>query len=251
MRRAFPGSEYYGGSALPGPSAVGAPIPASGPDARCREPRPGSSRVHCDSLDEVGARLCPCGIASGTPQAFPAASRPAPKHQPGSSPPVMKGRCAPRPARIRQVRAGRSLRDVNAGSSRTPFRHARRARDIWRSWPVPALPGPLATLPRRHPGRAAPSFTGLLRQPGGEGLSPPLESTAPSRRTRALIEAIQHQPAGTPIRDIKDRIIARRGKEARNIAKVAAARQLLTCVYYAMRDGHVRSLAARTARQAA
>jgi transposase len=63
----------------------------------------------------------------------------------------------------------------------------------------------------------------------------------------ALIEAIQHQPAGTPIRDIKDRIIARRGKEARNIAKVAAARQLLTCVFYAMRDGHVRSLAARAA----
>ncbi len=51
----------------------------------------------------------------------------------------------------------------------------------------------------------------------------------------ALIEAIQHQPAGNPIRDIKDRIIARRGKEARNIAKVAAARQLLTCVFYAMR----------------
>ena len=65
----------------------------------------------------------------------------------------------------------------------------------------------------------------------------------------ALIEAIQHQPAGNPIRDIKDRIIARRGKEARNIAKVAAARQLLTCVFYAMRDGHVRSLAARAAVQ--
>jgi transposase len=67
----------------------------------------------------------------------------------------------------------------------------------------------------------------------------------------ALIEAIQHQPAGNPIRDIKDRIIARRGKEARNIAKVAAARQLLTCVYYAMRDGHVRSLTARAAAQQA
>ena len=67
----------------------------------------------------------------------------------------------------------------------------------------------------------------------------------------ALIEAIQHQPAGNPIRDIKDRIIARRGKEARNIAKVAAARQLLTCVYYAMRDGHARSLTARAAAQQA
>jgi transposase len=63
----------------------------------------------------------------------------------------------------------------------------------------------------------------------------------------AMVEAIQRLPADTPVRDIKDRIIARRGKEARNIAKVAAARQLLTCVFYAMRDGHVRSLIARAA----
>ena len=62
----------------------------------------------------------------------------------------------------------------------------------------------------------------------------------------AVVEAIQHQPAG-PIRDVKDRIIARRGKEARNIAKTAAARHLLTCVFYAMRDGQARSLASRTA----
>jgi transposase len=62
----------------------------------------------------------------------------------------------------------------------------------------------------------------------------------------ALIEAIQRLPADTPVREVKDRIIARRGKEARNIAKVAAARYLLTCIYYAMRDGRVRSLAART-----
>jgi hypothetical protein len=39
--------------------------------------------------------------------------------------------------------------------------------------------------------------------------------------------------------------------QARNIAKVAMARQLLTCVFYAMRDGQVRSLAAAAARQAA
>ena len=63
----------------------------------------------------------------------------------------------------------------------------------------------------------------------------------------AMVEAIQRLPADTPVRDIKDAIIARRGKEARNIAKVAAARQLLTCVFYAMRDGQVRYLAARAA----
>ena len=62
----------------------------------------------------------------------------------------------------------------------------------------------------------------------------------------ALVEAIQHQPDGSPVREIKDRIIARRGKEATNIAKTAAARKLLTCVFYAMRDGQVRSLAARS-----
>jgi transposase len=67
----------------------------------------------------------------------------------------------------------------------------------------------------------------------------------------ALIEAIQHVPAGHPLRQRKDDILARRGKEAKNIAKVATARQLLTWVYYAMRDGQVRDLARPTARQAA
>ena len=36
---------------------------------------------------------------------------------------------------------------------------------------------------------------------------------------------------------VKAAIIARRGKEARSIAKVAAARRLLTLVYYGLRDG--------------
>ena len=58
----------------------------------------------------------------------------------------------------------------------------------------------------------------------------------------ALVEAVQRTPAGTPIRQARDAIIARRGPQARNIAKVAAARKLLTYVFYAMRDGHVRAL---------
>ena len=62
----------------------------------------------------------------------------------------------------------------------------------------------------------------------------------------AVIEAVQRTPAGTPVHELKDAIIARRGIQARNIAKVAAARKLLTCVFYAMRDGQVRSLAARS-----
>src|SRR6266540_155489 len=57
----------------------------------------------------------------------------------------------------------------------------------------------------------------------------------------ALTEAIQHQPAGTRPREAKEAIIARRGEQARNIAKTAAARVLLTQVFYALRDGHARS----------
>jgi len=60
----------------------------------------------------------------------------------------------------------------------------------------------------------------------------------------ALMEAIQHVPAGHPLRQRKEDILARRGAQAKNIAKVAAARQLLTWVFYAMRDGQVRALAA-------
>ena len=58
----------------------------------------------------------------------------------------------------------------------------------------------------------------------------------------ALIEAIQRIPRDSVTGGVKDGIIARRGKEARNIAKVAAARRLLTLVYYGMRDGQIRCL---------
>ena len=59
---------------------------------------------------------------------------------------------------------------------------------------------------------------------------------------RALIEAIQRTPAGFPVRDAKDAVIARRGPGARNIAKVAAARRLLILVFYGLRDGQIRCL---------
>jgi transposase len=58
----------------------------------------------------------------------------------------------------------------------------------------------------------------------------------------AAVEAVvQHQPVGTKLRDDRDRIAARRGSNA--IANVAAARKLLTLVYYGLRDGEVRCLA--------
>lgn len=55
----------------------------------------------------------------------------------------------------------------------------------------------------------------------------------------ASVEAIQRNTT-TKIRADRERIEARRGK---NIAKVAAARKLLTHVYYGLRDGHIRALA--------
>jgi transposase len=56
----------------------------------------------------------------------------------------------------------------------------------------------------------------------------------------AVCEAIQRQPDGTRPQQVKDGIIARRGTEARNTAKIAAARELLTLVFYGMRDGCIR-----------
>jgi len=40
---------------------------------------------------------------------------------------------------------------------------------------------------------------------------------------RALIEATQHAPAGRPLRRRKDDILARRGAQARNIARAGRA----------------------------
>jgi transposase len=60
----------------------------------------------------------------------------------------------------------------------------------------------------------------------------------------AAVEAIQRQPDTTKIARDRQRIEARRG---RNIAKIAAARKLLTLVYYGLRDGHIRALAPRRA----
>jgi transposase len=55
----------------------------------------------------------------------------------------------------------------------------------------------------------------------------------------AAIEVVQRHPTTPKISLDKQRIEARRGK---NIAKVAAARKLLTLVYYGLRDGHIRAL---------
>ena len=58
----------------------------------------------------------------------------------------------------------------------------------------------------------------------------------------AVIEAVQRVPRDSVIGSVKEAIIGRRGREARNIAKVAAARRLLTLVFYGLRDGQIRCL---------
>jgi transposase len=58
----------------------------------------------------------------------------------------------------------------------------------------------------------------------------------------ALIEAVQKAPADSPMRTVRERIENRRGPAVRNIGKVAAARKLLTLVFYGLRDGHIRCL---------
>jgi transposase len=55
----------------------------------------------------------------------------------------------------------------------------------------------------------------------------------------AAVEAVQRQRRDTPIRRTRTRVETHR---TRNIGKIAAARTLLGCVYYGLRDHHIRSL---------
>ena len=56
----------------------------------------------------------------------------------------------------------------------------------------------------------------------------------------AAVEAVSGAVRDPLITSVKARVGARRG---RNIGRVAAARHLLTLVYYGLRDGEIRCLA--------
>ena len=60
----------------------------------------------------------------------------------------------------------------------------------------------------------------------------------------AAVEAVQRVGAHTRLGQVRDRIGERRG---RNIGVVAAARELITLVFYGLRDHYIRCLPARTA----
>src|SRR3954468_22652386 len=99
MWPAFQGSDYYGSSA-----------PPAGIGRRCAFP-PGSRlppgkgtggmvpTFTPEPFDGVGTQLCPCSIATATPQAFTAASRPATSPGPG----------VPRPATLLAMPIGYAL----------------------------------------------------------------------------------------------------------------------------------------------
>jgi transposase len=55
----------------------------------------------------------------------------------------------------------------------------------------------------------------------------------------AAVESVKKAPKHSPIGQLRERVTPRRGA---NVATVAAARQQLEYVYYALRDGHVRAL---------
>jgi hypothetical protein len=67
------------------------------------------SRVHCDSLTEGGARLCPSGLAASTPQTFPAASQSPASRLLGVPHQVGARRSRPRSVRFEPVRALRGF----------------------------------------------------------------------------------------------------------------------------------------------
>jgi hypothetical protein len=120
MWPALPAPEYYGDSA-PSRTDRSTVDPALGHagDVTAGETRDGS-RVHCDSLDRGGARLCPSGLATATPQPFTVASPSAGFTDSRSSPPHIHTGVddAPLPAHIRQVRAGKALWDFTTSVPR-------------------------------------------------------------------------------------------------------------------------------------
>ena len=182
--RALPGSEYYGGSApsRPDRSTVDpAPNHHAGSAAAGRKPRrfPCSLTIHStkeepNSVPAASPRLP--RSTSPWPPTEPPMNRPGVPRPPDTPPTAGARRSRPTSARFR---AGSVLRDfatpvplvllsvtlaepAPSGSTSTP----RRCQDCSRP-------------PRHLPDQAVLSFTALLRQDGGGGLSPPLESTAP------------------------------------------------------------------------
>jgi hypothetical protein len=126
----------------------------------------------------------------------PATCSPAGRTAPGPDP----------PGSSRRAFEGRN----NAGSSRTPFRHTRRTRTIWRYWHAPALSGllppspapPRSGCPQLHrpaaTGQRRRSFTSTRtnsasRRNSTHAHTSPAETISPTRRRRC--PRVTHRPA--------------------------------------------------------
>ena len=148
MCEAFPRSDYYGPSAPPQGHRLTTRQPDLPPLAGTADREPhGGSHVHCVPVGRGGAQLCPCGIATTTPQTFIVASEASDlnPHRSSQHKPIMLVRTAYQPESTGLELAG-DLRSFSTGSSRTPSCLACRTRTIRQCWPVPALSGLLATL---------------------------------------------------------------------------------------------------------
>ena len=129
-------------------------------DVTAGETRDGS-RVHCDSHDRGGARLCPSGLATATPQPFTVASWPLELDGFGVDSHTTNARksCAadrPIPTRLEPASLFRSFDRWFAHTA--PSDLARRARTVWQSRHALPSSGPLATHHRGPRQSAAPEL---------------------------------------------------------------------------------------------
>ena len=188
MRPAFPTSDYYGGSAPPGPFSGRRAYPARRTGGAPDESRDRmvpvftvvrSSKEEPDCVQRHRHEYT-ADLPRGLPDQLSYTDLEDPHHN-------GNGGKAPRSDPHRQVRAGVLLRDVKrrflaySSSSRSPDppHLAVLAR--------PGVIGAACHHPRRHPDQAAPSFNHLLRQAKGDGLSPPLE---PQRLTAQTVSEV-------------------------------------------------------------
>ena len=183
MWPALPAPEYYGGSVPPGPFSDRRAYPRSpGRMPAPGEPEPGGSRVHRDSLAGVGARLCPSGLATTTPQPFTV-----------TSPGRRDNACPEVPAASTRVRTHRA-RPVS-----TRFKPVNALKGVMT--PVPrillsvSLAGP---APSGSPGHA-PAWSGPLPPspaPPGSGCPQLPRPAATGRRRRPLTSTRTTAPHG-------------------------------------------------------
>jgi hypothetical protein len=176
MWPAFPTSEYYGGSAPPGPFSGRRAYPgqrAGCPPARNQTgwfPRSLSlaRRRRSPAVSQRHRHRYAAGLPHGLPGLIKESSRevPAVKRSGGTH------RARPVSTRFEPVHV---IKDVTTPVPRVLLSATLAGPAPSGSTGTSRLCQGCSRPPRHHPDQAALSFTALLRQDGGEGLSPPLE----------------------------------------------------------------------------